>query len=77
MNLPIRRRPGLSDELVASHRSWREASENVRTAYRCWVDSAPHMRELEFAIYRVALDMEELAASVYSERAVRAEALAR
>jgi hypothetical protein len=74
MNLPIRRRSALADELFSSYRSWREASENVRTAYRRWKDSAPHKRDLEFAIYRVALDMEELAAIVYSERSVRAEA---
>jgi hypothetical protein len=77
MNSLIRRRSALADEVVASHRSWREASENVRTAYRRWVDSAPHKRDLEFAIYRVALDMEERAAIIYSERSVRAEALAR
>jgi hypothetical protein len=77
MRLPTRRRSALADQLFESYLSWREACENVRTAYRRWVDSAPHRCDLEFATYRVALDLEERAAMVYSERSERVAALAR
>jgi hypothetical protein len=77
MSLRTRRRSALVAELFESYLSWREACENLRTAYRRWVDSAPDERGLEFATYRVWLDMEERAATIYFERSQRAEALAR
>jgi len=34
---------------------WREASEDVRNAYRRWADCQPQERGLGFATYRAAL----------------------
>jgi hypothetical protein len=74
MSLHTRRPSDLVDQLLQSYLSWHEACESVRTAYRRWVESAPHKRDLEFATYRVALDLEERAAMIYSERFERAKA---
>jgi len=65
----------LGDAFVDSWVSWREASEDVRTAYRCWSECAIRHRDLAFAVYRAALDREEHTASIHSywaERAARA-----
>ena len=56
----------LGDAFVDSWVSWREASEDVRTAYRSWNESAGRHRGLAFETYRAALDREQHAASIHS-----------
>ena len=70
------RRSALADGFVDSWVSWREASEDVRAAYRWWSDCARPQRALAFAGYRAALDREQHAASVHSDWAQRVRALA-
>jgi len=53
--------------LVDSWVSWRQASEDVHTAYRWWSECARPERALAFAGYRAALDREQQAASVLSD----------
>ena len=63
---PTVRRAALADAFVDSWVCWREASEDVRTAYRCWNESAGRHRGHAFERYRGALDREQHAASIYS-----------
>ena len=67
-------RSALADAFVDSWVSWREASEDVRTAYRWWNESAGRHRGLAFERYRVALDREQHAASIHSHWAQRVRA---
>jgi hypothetical protein len=69
------RRPALADAFVDSWVSWREASEDVRTAYRWWSECARPERALAFAGYRAALDREQQAASIHWDWAERVQAL--
>jgi hypothetical protein len=62
-------------ELLDSWMFWREASEDVRSAYRWWSECAIRHRGLAFAVYRVALDRERDAASILSHGAERVRAL--
>jgi hypothetical protein len=71
------RRSALADGFVDSWVSWREASEDVRAAYRSWSDCARPQRALAFAGYRAALDREQHAARVHSDWAERVRALGR
>jgi hypothetical protein len=64
-------RSALADAFVDSWVSWREASEDVRTAYRLWSESAVRHRGFAFDMYRVALDREQYAASIHSQWARR------
>ena len=59
-------RSALADGFVDSWVSWREASEDVRAAYRWWSECARPQRPLAFAGYRAALDREQHAASIHS-----------
>ena len=68
-------RPLAELELLESWMSWREARDDVDTAYRWWSQCAIRHRGLAFAMYRVALDRERDAASVLSGRAARVCAL--
>jgi len=68
------RRSALADAFVDSWLAWREASEDVRTAYRSWSESARPQRALAFAGYRAALDREQHAASIHSDWAERVRA---
>jgi hypothetical protein len=75
---------GLNDERSAlvyasleSYLSWREACENVWSAYRGRLGCQPQQRPLGFAAYQSALDREERAARIHCEWAARADALAR
>ena len=69
------RRSALADAFVDSRVSWREASEDVRAAYRWWTECARPQRGLAFAAYRAALDREQHAASIHSDWAERVRAL--
>jgi hypothetical protein len=69
------RRSALADAFVDSWVSWREASEDVGTAYRWWSECARSQRALAFAGYRAALDREQHAASIHSDWAQRVRAL--
>jgi hypothetical protein len=64
----------LGDAFVDSWVSWREASEDVRTAYRWWNESAGRHRGLAFERYRVALDCEQHAASIHAHWVQRVRA---
>jgi hypothetical protein len=67
----------LADEFFESYLRWREACEDVRTSYRRWDESEPHLRGLGFVLYCAALEREEHAASLHSDSAERLAALAR
>jgi hypothetical protein len=69
------RRSALADAFVDSWVSWREASADVRAAYRRWSECARSQRALAFAGYRAALDREQQAASVHADWAQRIGAL--
>jgi hypothetical protein len=69
------RRSALADAFVDSWVSWRESSEDVRSAYRLWRECARPQRPLAFAGYRAALDREQQAASIHSDWAERIRAL--
>jgi hypothetical protein len=62
-------------ELVDSQMSWRDASEDVRDAYRWWRQCATRDRALAFELYRVALDREQHAASINADSAERVRAI--
>jgi hypothetical protein len=62
-------------ELADSRVSWREASEDLRAAYRWWRECPIRDRPLAFALYRVALDHEQHAADIHSVSAERVHAL--
>jgi hypothetical protein len=59
--------PWLVDEFVDSWVRWREACEEVRSAYQRWGKCEPRQRGLAFSVYRAALDREDQAARVYSD----------
>jgi len=54
------------DEFFDSWVGWREACEDVRSAYDRWETCNAAQRGLAFANYRAALDREDYAAAVYS-----------
>jgi hypothetical protein len=66
----------LADEFLDSYVNWREACEDVRAAYDRWRRSESPERALAFAVYSTALDREEQAASVHSDRTQRLHAAA-
>jgi hypothetical protein len=70
------RAPEKRDELSESYVSWREACEDLRTAYELWSNCAPRQRILAFSWYRAALDREEDAAHVHSHLAQQLRASA-
>jgi hypothetical protein len=61
----------VADEFFDSYLRWREASEDLRTAYEQWRSCEPSQRIFRFEAYRAALDREERAASVHSHLAER------
>jgi hypothetical protein len=67
-------RPRLELELLDRWLAWREASADVRAAYRWWSDCAIRHRVLAFELYRVALDRERYAASILSDLVERVPA---
>ena len=63
---PPQPQSSLIDEVLSSWASWREACEDVRSAYERWSTSGRPQRCLAFASYRAALEREELAAGIHS-----------
>jgi hypothetical protein len=66
----VNRRSAVADEFLESYVCWREACEDVRGAYRRWANSTRRQRGLAYAAYRAALDREEYASRVHSDRAL-------
>jgi hypothetical protein len=56
----------LVDGPIESWVCWREAREDVRSAYDCWGQCKAAQRALAFASYRAALEHEDQAARVHS-----------
>lgn len=69
-------RETIADEFFDSYLRWREACEDLRTAYEVWSRCAPPQRPLGFMGYRAALEREESAARVHSHRAEQLGAVA-
>jgi len=61
-----RRSPRLAGEFRDSWVSWREACEDVRSAYQLWGRSRSRQRGLAYEGYRAALEREEHAARILS-----------
>jgi hypothetical protein len=57
------------DRLMEMYASWRERSAAVALAYDRWTKATWPERELEFATYRIALDLEERACRRYADLA--------
>ena len=70
-------RSASADAFLESYLCWREACEDVSSAYRAWSASNWQQRGLGFATYWAALDREELAARVYYHSAERLGARSR
>jgi hypothetical protein len=66
----------IGDEFFESYLRWRQACENLRTAYEQWDRCSPAQRMLTFNRYKAALDREEHAAKVHSRLAEQLRALA-
>jgi hypothetical protein len=66
----------IADEFFDSYLRWREACEDLRTAYERWRNCEPPQRFLAFDGYRAALDREEHAAHKHSHLAERLSAAA-
>jgi len=74
MGWPLKRRSASAEEFIESYVCWREACEDVRTAYRRWTNCRQGERGLGFAAYRAALEREEHASSVHRVWAQRLSA---
>jgi hypothetical protein len=70
-------RRSLVDAFLDSYVSWREACEDVRSAYQRWGESLSAQRGLAYESYRAALDREERAAHVHSSSTERLRAAER
>ena len=55
------------DEFLESYVRWREACEDVQSAYRRWTQAPEEDRTLSFEIYSAALDREEHAARIHGD----------
>jgi hypothetical protein len=66
----------VADEFFDRYLRWREASEDLRTAYEQWGSCEPSQRIFRFEAYRAALEREERAARVHSHLAERLHASA-
>lgn len=58
-----------AEAFIESYVCWREACEDVRAAYGHWGSCKPPQRGLAFDSYLAALDREEEAARIHSDRA--------
>ena len=63
--------PDGADDLVESYFCWQDASVVVASAYELWRCGQPGDRALAFSAYHAALDLEEHAATVFSECVAR------
>lgn len=61
----------LTDAFLDSYVSWREACDEVRSAYQRWGSAARGDAALAFAAFLAALDQEERAAGIHWEWAER------
>jgi hypothetical protein len=68
-------RPSLADDFLESYVSWRESCEAVGTSYQWWRTCDTPQRGLAFESYLAALDREEIAAQIHSDRSERLRAL--
>jgi hypothetical protein len=66
----------LVDAFLDSYVWWREACDDVWSAYWAWVECDTGEGGLRFAAYRSALDREETTAVIHRERARRLSTLA-
>ena len=64
-------RAPLVEEFLASYVHWREACEDVRSAYERWATGRSARTDFAFERYRAALDWEEHAARVHADRVQR------
>ena len=55
------------DDLVESYVVWREACEQVATAYAWWAAASAEDRGVAFDVYRSALEREDRAASAHRD----------
>jgi len=62
----VGRRRADIDDVVTAYAAWRRECAAVRAAYCRWARAATSDARLAFSAYRVALDREERAASVYA-----------
>jgi hypothetical protein len=67
----------LVDAFLDSYVWWREACDDVWSAYSAWVDAGSGDAGRRFAAYESALDREETTAVIHHERARRLSAPAR
>jgi hypothetical protein len=65
------------DAFLDSYVWWREACDDVWSAYWAWVDCDTGDGPLRFAAYQSALDREENTAIIHHERARRLSTVAR
>jgi hypothetical protein len=63
------------DRFIESYVRWREACEDVGSAYEGWAGCETAERDLGFESYLAALDREEHAAGVHSDWAQRLRAV--
>jgi hypothetical protein len=58
----------LEDAILDSYARWREACEDVRSAYKAWHGSSAVQRDPSFEGFRAALNWEEQMARVHADR---------
>jgi hypothetical protein len=58
----------LIDDLMEAYVAWREECAALVQAYAWWGSGEVADREMAFAAYRAALDREQQASTVYSDR---------
>lgn len=61
-------RSELLDDLMEVYVEWREECVSLYQAYERWTSSPVDERDLAFAAYSAALDREQQASAVYSDR---------
>jgi len=66
-------RSKLVDELMDRYVDWREQCMAVRSAYERWSHGPSAEREMAFARYTAALELEEYASREYADRVNRVE----
>jgi len=60
------------DDVIAAYSAWKRECAGVRAAYNRWARAARSDARFAFASYRVALDREEQAATIYARLLPRA-----